>query len=236
VEAAEIDPFFPEGTRGVDPLANKFPAWSPYNYTMNNPVNMVDPDGRAAIDPILAMKTSIGIAVNVVETVGKIVGLGEHRAVSGSMMADRLESAAAVGFARGVGIELQFTGSAEVAPKIGKDSRIELFSVEAQMDTGTGFSTNGSALGGKVGGLGGDDQNLSIGINGNGASFDKSGNIDGFKLESGGKRTPIGEVSASYSTNSRESVIGTKLSTPGMTTAGVGVSVGINMRIPKIEN
>jgi RHS repeat-associated protein len=34
----------------VDPLAHEFPAWTPYNYTMNNPVNMVDPDGRAPDD------------------------------------------------------------------------------------------------------------------------------------------------------------------------------------------
>jgi hypothetical protein len=46
MEAAEFGRFFPEGTRSVDPLASKFPAWSPYNYTMNNPVIMVDPDGR----------------------------------------------------------------------------------------------------------------------------------------------------------------------------------------------
>lgn|GEM_PF-5344255 len=30
----------------VDPLAAKFPEWSPYNYTMGNPMNLVDPDGR----------------------------------------------------------------------------------------------------------------------------------------------------------------------------------------------
>ena len=31
----------------VDPLAEQFPAWNPYNYTMNNPVNLTDPTGMA---------------------------------------------------------------------------------------------------------------------------------------------------------------------------------------------
>ena len=32
---------------GVDPLADKFAAWSPYNYVLGNPVGLVDPDGAA---------------------------------------------------------------------------------------------------------------------------------------------------------------------------------------------
>ncbi len=30
----------------VDPLAEKYPGWSPYNYTLQNPINYTDPDGR----------------------------------------------------------------------------------------------------------------------------------------------------------------------------------------------
>lgn len=36
----------------VDPLYNKFPAWSPYNYTMNSPLRFTDPDGKSPWPPI----------------------------------------------------------------------------------------------------------------------------------------------------------------------------------------
>lgn len=35
----------------VDPLAHKFPELSPFNFTLNNPINLVDPDGNAPTWP-----------------------------------------------------------------------------------------------------------------------------------------------------------------------------------------
>ncbi len=31
---------------GVDPKTDKLPEWSPFNYTLNNPISTVDPDGK----------------------------------------------------------------------------------------------------------------------------------------------------------------------------------------------
>lgn len=37
----------------VDPLAEKLPHASPYAYCLNNPINLIDPDGRFPIAPLL---------------------------------------------------------------------------------------------------------------------------------------------------------------------------------------
>ncbi len=38
---------------GIDPKADKFYAWSPYAYVLDNPVNLIDPDGKQAFAPVL---------------------------------------------------------------------------------------------------------------------------------------------------------------------------------------
>lgn len=35
----------------VDPMAEKYPGWTPYHYVHNNPVNMIDPTGMSAENP-----------------------------------------------------------------------------------------------------------------------------------------------------------------------------------------
>ncbi|MFP9117682.1 RHS repeat-associated core domain-containing protein [Flavobacterium sp. RNTU_13] len=37
----------------VDPLAEKYPSWSPYNFCMNNPIYFIDPDEREVKKPPL---------------------------------------------------------------------------------------------------------------------------------------------------------------------------------------
>ncbi len=47
----------------VDPMAEKYPGWSPYNYTMLNPVKYVDPDGREIFSAIVEGTVAFGLEV-----------------------------------------------------------------------------------------------------------------------------------------------------------------------------
>jgi RHS repeat-associated protein len=49
---------------GVDPMAEKYAGWSPYNYTLLNPVKFVDPDGKETKNPFSA-KISINGSASV---------------------------------------------------------------------------------------------------------------------------------------------------------------------------
>ena len=48
---------------GVDPLADETPEWSPYTYGLNNPIRMIDPDGRSADDIIIKGQNNSSLTI-----------------------------------------------------------------------------------------------------------------------------------------------------------------------------
>ena len=98
----------------VDPMVEKYPAFSPYNYTLNNPIIATDPDGRAPgrpltgstliLNPYTMMegikKAVKGFGKLVVETLGLISKLGDYHVAANArkygdeQLASQLESGA----------------------------------------------------------------------------------------------------------------------------------------------
>jgi len=62
----------------VDPLSDKYPRYTPYNYTLNNPVKYTDPNGEF---PILG--TLVGAATGAIgEITSQTISYGLNRASS----------------------------------------------------------------------------------------------------------------------------------------------------------
>ncbi len=64
----------PAGARwlSVDPKWNNDPDKTPYNYCLNNPVKLVDPDGKAAVKVILTAFRLIKKAYKIYKKTGKL--------------------------------------------------------------------------------------------------------------------------------------------------------------------
>lgn len=56
----------------LDPLQAKYPAWSPYHFSLNNPILLKDPDGR---EPTKAQAGTITGFVTTINTTGTRLGL-----------------------------------------------------------------------------------------------------------------------------------------------------------------
>ena len=62
----------------VDPLADKSMGYSPYSYTLNNPVNLIDPDWRMTIDPNASKEDKAALKRIIQETRNHVASLGRN--------------------------------------------------------------------------------------------------------------------------------------------------------------
>ena len=75
----------------VDPMAEKYPEWSGYNYTLNNPVVYVDPDGEMPLIPIIIIGMKIYDAYDTAKEThkayqeGGVVGAGKSLATNAAI-------------------------------------------------------------------------------------------------------------------------------------------------------
>ena len=96
----------------MDPLADKYPGWNPYNYTLNNPVRLVDPNGGTPDDIIIkgANKSSLTIKTSLVNSTINLSDYGSNYDFGGnySFSTNELKPDA-------IGLDLGVTGTAGVS-------------------------------------------------------------------------------------------------------------------------
>jgi RHS repeat-associated protein len=66
----------------VDPLASKYPNWSSYVFVMNDPINLIDPDGKEPIKPFVGTVNGfIGFFNKLASGIGTSRGNAAHSAM-----------------------------------------------------------------------------------------------------------------------------------------------------------
>lgn len=117
----------------MDKLSEKYYSFSPYNYSYNNPVRFVDPDGNGPIDEIVDAGKKI-----VASTVRKVVDNAINYAVE--VVKDAVEKVEVTPYAEG---KASITAGGQGAAKIeGAGYKVNLGSVEL-LEVGVGVDKNG---------------------------------------------------------------------------------------------
>ena len=105
----------------VDPLASKYPGWSPYNYVECNPLNKYDPDGKGPLDAVnIAIYFAMwlggkiaGIKESIQENKSKTVGVkinGETQQFSGAELLTNADIKWSKGLENSLGKTEQYAG------------------------------------------------------------------------------------------------------------------------------
>jgi len=106
----------------TDPLADDFPAWSPYNYVQNNPISLLDPDGQAPEGCCLekALRDSRGDRGTLSGYNSQMTNLGGVSASDIPDVPDGIQRRAggAVKVIGGVGMAVTPVGSSGIAGKV----------------------------------------------------------------------------------------------------------------------
>ncbi len=135
----------------VDPLAEKFPGWTPYHYVHNNPINLIDPTGMVAKRPTDYFN-SYGVferTVNDGSNAVKIFAADTNRYVSPSQLSSSRGSSNAVlkmamHYRKQMGVSNEFKLAVGPSPKNKESSRNPAFTTVqgvATINNKGGFSS-----------------------------------------------------------------------------------------------